>query len=164
MNDIVFSAYFQYIVEAISSTERVPHDLIDEYRMQVKFQVDIHNVYIWARRDPEETWILSHFQITKEDIETIMQDWKFEWKQDIWPEELSELDMDTPLVIRDTKKTAQTMEEPTDVEILETSKTKRKMTKKKTTKKKMTEKALTIETLVEEKPTEEGIVREATKQ
>ena len=74
---------------------------------------------IYARQDPEVTWVMSHFQVTKEDIETIMQDWKAEWKQDLRPKELSESDVDTPLVICNTKKTTQTMEEPMDVEVLE---------------------------------------------
>lgn len=53
-------------------------DIIDEYHLQAKFRADMHSVSICARRDPKQTWVLGHFQITKEYVEAIMMDWKDE--------------------------------------------------------------------------------------
>jgi len=59
-------------MEAISNIERVPRDIIDEYRIQAKLQADMDSVSSCAQWDLEATWVLSHFQITKEYVETIM--------------------------------------------------------------------------------------------
>lgn len=62
INNVVFSTYFHNIFSTIRGIDRVNHDLIDEYHLQVKFQADMHNVYIRAQRDPDENWVMSQFQ------------------------------------------------------------------------------------------------------
>lgn len=50
----------------------------------------MHHIYIHTRRDPEKTWVVSHFQINKAEVKTTMTEWEEEWKQDVPPGELSE--------------------------------------------------------------------------
>lgn len=65
-------------------------DIINEYHLQAKFKADMHSISVCAWRDLEGTWVLSHFQINKEDVEAIMTYWKERWKHDVPQNEISE--------------------------------------------------------------------------
>lgn len=131
VTDHIFSRYFEKIATAISRIESVPLDIINNYRLEAKFRADMHNVSICARQDPEKTWILCNFQITKEEVEAIMTDWKDEWKHDVRLDEVSDSeDEDTKM----KKKYEQQQEEEVVKEKKHApKKTKTTMTKNKTT-------------------------------
>lgn len=68
------------MVVAISGTEWIPTSIIATYQLQALFRAYMHHVSIYVCRDPEKTWALGGFQMNEVEVETILDEWKLEWK------------------------------------------------------------------------------------
>jgi len=131
ITDQIFIGYFEQIVTTISDIPRVPIEIIDEYRLQVMFKVDMHYVSVCIRWDPNKTWVLGHVQITLQEVEAIMTDWEEGWKKDVQLDEVSgSEDEETET---DKKYEQEEVEEFFEKNKPATKKTKKTMTKNKNT-------------------------------
>jgi len=52
INDHIFSGYLKKNVTSIYDIPRVPMDIIDEYRLEMKFRAYMHSISVCARWDP----------------------------------------------------------------------------------------------------------------
>lgn len=116
MTNHIFSAYFAQIVNTISVLPRVPKDIIDKYHFQARIRVDMHYIYVHARRDPAKTWVMGPFQITLTKVETIMTDWEISWKHNVPLEEIVESEAEEEETSTDKKEEEEDKDEDEEEE------------------------------------------------
>ena len=71
----------------------------------------MHYVYLHARRDLAKTWVMGHFQITLDEIETTMMDWEPSWRKDLPIEDIVDSDVEEEETSADKKENADDEEE-----------------------------------------------------
>jgi hypothetical protein len=46
-----------------------------------EFKAGPHHMYIQAKRDPDQQWLLTSYRLTKQDVSLIVNDWEAEWRK-----------------------------------------------------------------------------------
>lgn len=54
----------------------------------------MHYIYVRARRDPDKTWNMGHFQLTLTEMEEIVAEWEPGWWKDLPIQEIVESDVE----------------------------------------------------------------------
>ena len=63
---------------------------VQKYRNIIKFTTRAHQLYLQPRRDPQHQWLTTtSFQLSKEEIDAIIQDWPAGWKHPVVDDLLS---------------------------------------------------------------------------
>lgn len=52
----------------------------NDLQSTVEFKVDMHNLYIWVRKDPKRTWFKLPFIATYDAIFEVLAAWPLKWR------------------------------------------------------------------------------------
>ena len=78
--------------------KRLAYDAVKQFHQIIKFHIDLHYVLIHPRQYPQHEWLLTPFLLTREEVESIVQEWKKEWRAPIIDDQVvdEDLDQDNP--------------------------------------------------------------------
>jgi hypothetical protein len=91
-SNVVFHAYYQQLKVFIEAFPHMTPRTLHQYRPISKFHIDLHFIYITARRDESKEELQSYYKLTDEDMEQITKEWPEEFLVPIFDVELSDID------------------------------------------------------------------------
>jgi hypothetical protein len=88
----VFHTYYNQLKIAIQATPRITPNTLHRFRPLMKFNVDLHFIYITPRVDEHHQQLQSYYKLTEEDLEEITKEWLVDLLIPAGPVELSDVD------------------------------------------------------------------------
>jgi len=79
-NNIHLYIYKESIREIIQRNPLIPPKVVEAYSLATRFKAGHHHMYIQAKKDPSQEWFPTRYQVTKEEMGHIMEDWDDYWK------------------------------------------------------------------------------------
>ena len=86
---IHFWVYWEALQATSISVPQVSPYVAAKYQQILRFAIEPHSIYIQARWDPNQQWLLFPYKFTIEELDAIFQEWSLEWRNPGSQEELS---------------------------------------------------------------------------
>lgn len=74
--------------KTIMNVPHIPSQVIQAYKLVMRFEVSIQHVYMQTKADPKQEWMPCQYKLDQKIVEGIVNDQTLEWKIPVSEEEM----------------------------------------------------------------------------